>query len=396
MVRLIRRSITMAFFLVLAPGAAVGQATAADTAAVLLEAASRFQTQGDRRIAEALLALIARDYAATPAGATAAERLAGLQGTARAESGRVELIVWGTLYGAWLGTGVPAMFGADDPAPYGAGLLIAAPVGFAAARAYVRSTSMSLGQARAIRWGSIWGTWQGIGWQEVFDIGDRTERLCDQFNNCYEYPVESERAPVTAAVLGGVTGLATGVAIARSSDISPGTATLVEFGSLWGTWYAGAATVLLDVDGEDAVLTWLLLGGNAGLLSGALAGPRLGWSAGRARLVSITGVAGLVVGLGFDLLLEVDDDKTAMAIPLATSVIGLALGTSWTRDYDATRRELGERAATALVNVRNGRLGVSVPIPAPTMLPLGFEGGRMRRAPGLSLRLLDASFSTGR
>ncbi len=395
MIRSFWRVFPLACLLALAPGSAMGQATAADTAAVLLDAAARFEAHGDRRIAEALLALIARDYAATPAGVTAAGRLSARRGAASAESGRVELIVWGTLYGAWLGTGIPAMLGADDPAPYGAGLLIAAPLGFAAARAYGRSTSMSLGQARVIRWGSIWGTWQGIGWQEVFDIGDRTERYCDQFA-CYDYPVESERAPVTAAVLGGMTGLATGAAIARSTNISPGTATMVEFGSLWGTWYAGAATVLLDVDSEDAVLTWILLGGNAGLLSGALAGPRLGWSAGRARLVSITGVAGLVAGLGLDLLFEVDDDKTAIAIPLATSVIGLALGANWTRDYDATRRDLGERAPAALVNVRDGRVGMSVPVPTPSLLPVGVESGRVRRAPGLSLRLLDASFSTGR
>ncbi|MBI3982936.1 MAG: hypothetical protein HY337_08500 [Gemmatimonadetes bacterium] len=383
--------------LALGPRPARAQATAADTAAVLLTAALRFDAQGDRRLAQALLALIARDYATSPAAAEAGNRLAALRQADRAESGRVELIVWGTTYGAWLGIGIPGMLEADEAAPYGAGLLLGAPVGFLAARAYGVSTSMSLGQARAIRWGGIWGSWQGAGWREVFDIGDGTETYCDPFSGfCSTYPVESDVAPLTASVLGGLAGTVAGAVIARSADITTGTSTLFETGSLWGLWYSGATAALLDVDGEDAVLTWLLLGGNAGLLTGALAGPKLGWSAGRARLVSITGVAGLIGGLGLDLLFEVDDDKAAIAIPMVTSVIGLGMGVSWTRDYDARRRDFGGQMSNALFAVRDGRLGMAIPLPTPTLLPAGLDGDRVRRAPGLSLRLLDASFSTGR
>lgn len=374
------------------------QVTAADTAAVLLGAAQRWDALGDRRMAEALFALIARDYAATPSGAEAARQLETLRSTSRAESGRVELIVWGTVYGAWLGIGIPAMLEAEDAAPYGAGLLLGAPLGFAAAKAYGKGTSMSQGQARVIRWGSIWGSFQGAGWREVLDIGVREETSCDPFNPtiCYTYQTESDVAPITASVLGSLAGTVAGAVIARSSDITTGTSTLVEFGSLWGLWYAGATTVLLEVDGEDAELTWLLLGGNAGLLTGALAGTKLDWSAGRVRLASITGVAGLIAGLGLDLLFEVDDEKAVFAIPMATSAIGLGLGVHWTRDYDAKRRDLGERASGALFAVRDGGVGLAVPMPTPTWLPTGYDGQRVRREPGVRLRLLEASFSTGR
>jgi hypothetical protein len=382
------------------PSAGTAQVSSADTAAVLLEAARRFEEQGDRRVADALLALIARAYPGTPASATAAERLAALRGADRAESGRVELIVWGTIYGTWLGIAVPAMLEADEPTPYGAGLLLGAPLGFATGKAYGRSTAMSQGQARVIRWGSIWGTWQGAGWREVLDLGIRHEISCDPFDpgNCYTYETESDVAPITAAVLGGLAGTLSAAAIARSRDVSTATSTMVEFGSLWGLWFSSATAAILEVDGEDAALSWLLLGGNAGLLAGALAGPRLGWSAGRVRLVSVTGLAGLVAGLGLDLLFEVDDDQAAFAIPLATSLAGLVAGAEWTRHHDARRQDFGERAsAGALLEMRRGgRVGFAIPLPTPTVIPAGYDGRRMRREPGLRLRLFEASFSTER
>jgi len=213
------------------PTALTAHVSAADTALVLLRAAQRFQQQGDRRLAEALFALIARDYASSPAGLEAGQRLAALRGALRAGSGRVELIVWGTMYGAWLGIGVPLMLEADDPTPYGAGLLLGAPLGFLTARSYGNSTSMSVGQARAIRWGTIWGTWQGAGWREVLDIGDRTETYCappEYGGYCNTYRAESDVAPVTAAVLGGVAGMLASAAIARKVDIAPGTGSLVK------------------------------------------------------------------------------------------------------------------------------------------------------------------------
>ncbi|HXV87053.1 MAG TPA: hypothetical protein VD793_10150, partial [Gemmatimonadales bacterium] len=49
-------------------GPATGQTAPADTAAVLLEAARRLEAAGNHRVAEALLALVARDYAGTPSG----------------------------------------------------------------------------------------------------------------------------------------------------------------------------------------------------------------------------------------------------------------------------------------------------------------------------------------
>ena len=51
------------------------------------------------------------------------------------------------LYGAFLGAAIPAALGADDPEGYGAGLLVGAPLGFFASRAYAKNPAITDGQA---------------------------------------------------------------------------------------------------------------------------------------------------------------------------------------------------------------------------------------------------------
>ena len=70
----------------------------------------------------------------------------------------------------------------------GVGLLLGAPAGFFASRAYARSRPLSDGQARAITLGGTWGTWQGFGWASVLDLGTETVRECPLGpDDCFEY-----------------------------------------------------------------------------------------------------------------------------------------------------------------------------------------------------------------
>jgi hypothetical protein len=144
---------------------AAAQVTAADSAAVLLDAARDFEAQGRRDVADALYRLIVERYPGSAAAADARVRLAALPAAEADGSGRVELRIWMTLYGAWLGAAVPAAFGADSPEPYGAGLLLGGPAGFFAGRALDERLDLSAGQVRAITLGGTWGTWQGFGWR---------------------------------------------------------------------------------------------------------------------------------------------------------------------------------------------------------------------------------------
>ncbi len=358
---------------------AAAQATAADSAGVLLDAALRLEAEGQRDAAEALLRFILRNYAGTSAAAAAQARLGEPRQRTVAASGRGELMVWYTLYGAWLGVAVPAALGADSPEPYGVGLLVGAPLGFLAARDFARRTALTSGQARVIDFGSQWGTWQGVGWQSVLDLGDHTEMICFGANNtppCDTYQQNSDQAPFTASVVGGLAGMVGAALLARGRDVPSGRATFGIHGAYWGTWYGLAGSILFDVDDGDRTLSWVLLGGNLGLLGAAIGGPD-GISSGRTWLVTAGGVAGLAAGFGLDLLLQPDGDKATIAIPMATSALGLIAGMRWTRNYDARLSDRGnDHPGTALVNVLGNRLSLAIPVVLPTLVPSRHGGSR--------------------
>jgi hypothetical protein len=366
------------------------QVTPADSAEVLLDAASRFSSQGRHDVADALYRLIVERFPSTPAADVARLRLGAARAQGTAGSGRVELQVWSTLYGLWLGIAVPGALGAENSEPYGLGLLLGGPAGFFAGKQIAGSRDLTEGQARAITLGGTWGTWQGAGWAEVLDLGQ--EQVCrnDGYGRyCYDEGDSSEET-FAAMILGGAAGIAAGAALS-SRPISPGVATAVNFGSLWGTWFGFGLGYLADMD-DDALLAATLLGGDAGLVVAALKAPEWNPSRSRARIVSIYGVIGALSGAGLDLLTRPDDDKVAVGIPLVGSIAGLALGVANTRGYD-TMEPTG--AATppggALLNFSDGSWSLGAPMPHPRVLELDGPRGLVRR-PALGLTLVNARF----
>ena len=165
------------------PDRGEAQLTPADSAAVLLQAADAFAQEGRWDVAVAIYERITERFGRTPAAAIARARLNAPLSERPARQSRVELQVFGATYGAWLGIAVPLALGSNEPEAYGAGLLVGAPLGILASRAYMNAHPVSEGQARAISWGGIWGTWQGFGWAEVLDIGGG--QVCDPFV-CYD------------------------------------------------------------------------------------------------------------------------------------------------------------------------------------------------------------------
>lgn len=346
--------------------------TRGDSAAILLRAAEQLDATGRDAAAAALLDLILARYGDT-AAADRARSLRARPGRLMQRGGRTELAVWGTLYGLWAGVAVPGTFGADTPEPYGLGLLAGGAAGFLAARAYSNHHPLSVPDARAITFGGTWGSWQGLGWGMVLDIGEGG----------------GDEAPARfgTALAGGLLGIATGAWLANHTEVSTGTATMVNFGALWGTGYGWAAAFLGDAH-DDALLTAALLGGNAGLVLTAARAGHWNMSRSRARLINIAGVAGLLGGLGVDLLIRASDDKTAVAIPLVTSTAGLAAGVLWTRDRDDDTGGDGGAGAGALLLLHDG--GWSLAAPGAAVLPRAGPEGTRRAA--LHLRLFTARF----
>ena len=362
----------------------------ADSADVLLNAAEAFESDGQWDVAEALYRFIAEHFDTTPGGIQARTRFAALDRLSGERSGSVELRVWATTFGAWLGVAIPGWFGANEPEPYGAGLLLGGPAGYFGGKLLAESLNLTEGQARAVTLGGTWGTWQGFGWAEVLDIGGQ--------DNCFGNPCydsgPSDEARFGAMVIGGLTGIAAGALISRK-PISRGVASTANYGALWGTWFGVATSILMGFDEEDQPLTGALIGGNVGLLSTALLAPGWNISRNRARLVSIAGVLGGLGGLGLDLLLQPDDEKTAVAIPLGASLVGLALGVVTTRGSVAEQRALDDSLSPlsgALLKLDEGRFGLGFPTPTPNLVRIDLPGGGTALEPAASFTLFAARF----
>jgi hypothetical protein len=255
--------------------------------------------------------------------------------------------------------------------------------------AYANANPLSSGQAHLISWTTLWALWQAVGWRQVLNIGERRE--CSEWG-CWDHT--PDEAPWTASVLGSLGGLAGSLLATRAHDIPSKSAELAQHGSLWGLWYATAGLVLADVEGEDAVMTWLLLGGDLGFVAGLLAGPAWNVTAGQVRLVSIAGVAGLIAGFGLDLLIlgSSDDpsEKVIIGIPTATATAALFAAASMTKPaMDDT--PAGEGFDTALLLWDRG-FRVGMPMPMPAALPALRQDGWVGATPGLQVRLFDARF----
>ncbi len=384
---LLRTGAVCAFLLALAAlptRAAAQQVSRADSAAVLLAGARLLDSRGESEAADALYALLVERFGDTAAAQAARERLRVPTASRSTRSGRVELQVWTTLYGLWLGVAVPAALSADGPEPYGVGLLLGGPAGFLTGLNLARSRDLTDGQARAITLGGTWGTWQGFGWAQVFDLGEET--VCNGDVCFFEDSADEKFA---AMIAGGVTGIAVGALLSRK-NIPQGVATAVNFGALWGTWFSWAGAYLADLE-DDNLLTATLLGGNAALLATALAAPRWNISRNRARLISIGGVIGGLSGLGVNLIAQPSSDKLFVSIPLVMSAAGLAISAAATRDYDARPAGGGNDFDASLLRLENGTWSVATPMPVPTLLPVE-HAGRTAWRPALGVTLLRARF----
>jgi len=382
------------FLALSSPLSAKAQATRADSAAVLIRAGQTFQADGRWEVAEAIYHYILERFGDTPAAVRARAALEEAPEGGGGQSAQVELMVWATTFGAWMGVAIPGAFGADEAAVYGVGLLAGAPAGFIGARAYSRSRPLSAGQVRAITFGSLWGAWQSYGLMEVLGLGEK-ERC--EWDHCYIEDPDGETV-LKALVLGGLAGTVGG-AILSKQPIPSGLATAVNFGAFWGSWFGLAGGVLADLEGEGLLTSTLLLG-DAGLLGTALLAPGWDMSRNRARMISIAGVIGGLAGAGLDLIIQPDGAKMAIGIPLAGSIAGLVAGARLTSDMDrpggVTSSGLTDRAeslgaGSSLLRFRDGRFSFGIPTPFPTLMPVENERGFSHK-PALGLTLFDSRF----
>jgi len=384
----VRACLPVLFAAVVLLGAGPVQAQSrADTAAVLLDAAKTFQSEGRLDLAEELMSFLVERYADTESAASARTDLAAVRAERRAGRGQAGYVVWSTIFGAWMGVAVPGALGAEGAEPYGLGLLIGAPVGFFASRAYGKSTNITAGSSRTITFSWLWGTWQAMGWRAALDLGE-TADVCDQFG-CGS---DAGRSPWVAAVVGGVAGYAAGIAASRAWEVDTGTTEMLWHSSIWGTGYGFALGFLADLEGDN-LLASALVGGNVGLGASIPAANHWSPTSGQVRLASVAGLAGAVAGLGLDLLLTVDSEKTAVAIPTIGATIGLIGGAIITRHDDPgpIPEEDVRGLQSALLQV-DGGWGLGIPAPIPVRRSRLLPDGSTEWGPGVEVKLFDFVF----
>ena len=279
---------------------------------------------------------------------------------------RAGLVGFGTFFTTWLGVGTLILLEADEPVPYGL-VLIAGPVsGLLGSLSLTRESKLTDGQASLITLGGTWGIWQAVAAADIAGAG--------------------EKPTVGASMAGGAIGLALASSIVRGRDISPGDATLINFGGVWGTWFAICGAMAArnrNNDNSDFILGSAMMGGNVGLLTMAAWSTKLSMSRARARLINIGGIIGVLYGLGANILLDIEiEDRTFWSLMGLGGVVGLTAGAYFTRNYD-TQTSYFTEGGVGFLNLEPTEKRWNLSFPTITISPIS---GGDSQIPDIELR----------
>ena len=266
---------------------------------------------------------------------------------------RAGLVGFGTLYTTWLGVGTLVLLEVNEPGPHGL-VLIAGPMGgLLGSLSLTQESKLTDGQASLITLGGTWGIWQAVA---AANLANADEKLT-----------------VGASMVGGALGLTLASSIVRGREISPGDATLINFGGIWGTWFAICGAMAArnrDQDNSDFILGSAMMGGNAGLSAMAAWSTKLNMSRARARLINIGGIIGTLYGLGTSILLDIElEDRTAWSLMGFGGVIGLTAGAYFTRNYDTPESYFTE-SGVGLLNLEPAEKMWNLSLPMITVSPI--------------------------
>jgi hypothetical protein len=142
---------------------------------------------------------------------------------------------------------------------------------------------------------------------------------------------------------------------------------------------------------EDDLLAGTLIGGDATVAAAGMLAPKWNPSVNRVRLVSLSGLVGGVAGGGLVLIIQPDNEKVGIGIPLAASLVGLAMGSHATRNYDRDHSDGGDAQGNSLLHFDGTHVSAAVPIPVP-VLRRDERGSKPRAQPALAVNIFSARF----
>ena len=366
---------------------AVAQAPSrSDSAAVILDVAQKLGREGRAGASRELLHYLSRRFPETRYARTADSILETMP--ARVSSpGHTGFVTFNTLYGAFLGLASAMALDPDAGEGAGAGILLGAPMGLFVSRAVARSSFRTSGQAGLASFSTVWGTWLGLGVQQVLDVGE--EEFC---SGTYCYSDESDTAPWAAMVVGGLAGIGIGWTVASKHEIRPGTSTLIAHAAFWGTWF-GLSLGRAAGQENDGLIATMLVAGNSALLFALPAAKNWQPSSARVRWITAGGLAGGLAGLGLlGLVSGSGDEDGNWVIPAAGSALGLVIGavaTKHLRDPDVIGA--ASPSANSLLQWTDG-LAFRLPIPEPAVFQARGADGTWKPVRGARVRLFDARF----
>lgn len=136
-----------------------------------------------------------------------------------------------------------------------------------------------------------------------------------------------------AAVAAGVAGVVGGALTTRMLDLSAGDAAVLNSGALWGA--ATGALFYAAFDASPKARGPLLLAGlNLGVIAGATIAARAEISRGRAALIDLSGLGGVIAGVALAQAAQTTDTERVDHFALGGMAVGLIAGTWFTRFVD--------------------------------------------------------------
>ncbi len=293
------------------------------TPKIMLKLGLRYAGKAKYDLSYEILNDLTTDYPKSPEAATAdslnvivnrilkSDRVLIKRGSLLDHSGRTNLIIFSGYYGIWLGIAAPIALNVNSSQGYAVGLLLAPAASIYIAVAFTHDSSIPQTKSKLLSMGGDFGTWQGLGWSSLGD--------------------NEGREIIGIGILSGLTGIVAGNIIANNSQFTYSQVSIMDSGYKWCAWFGLIYSSLTD-DSEE--IKDMLIASNIGLIGAGFAAKGANVSSNRIRLVNLAGIVGTLAGVGLDLMIQVDNEGTAMAVAGFGSLAGLIFGAKITEDYD--------------------------------------------------------------
>lgn len=299
-------------------------------------------------------------------------QLTHVQPATGTNEGRGRLVLWSAMYGIWLGIATDIMFDIDGDRAVILPPLVGMAAGLGISLAATRNRKLTGGEAWTIISGLDYGTINGALWAGGLDMSDK--------------------AVVGTAVATSIAATSIGLLVADAKRPSSGDAQLVRSNMLWATVGGLLGTVALAPDlTTEGTLKVAAAAMDVGLLTGIALARSFDMSVSRVLIIDAGAIAGGLTGFGIAWLASGSGaDRTLAGTALGGMLAGIAISAYATRnlDDDDDGDASAARPAVPALLARDlrGRWGFGAPGPVPVF------DGRGSRLVGATFNAVGGQF----